>query len=191
RPTPIRLIHVRFIAPPPTPRPVIRPHVVAQHALPQAPVARTTAVRRRPQEIAGVISTKPGAFSGGPSSGAIDAGPSNVSGPGIPADPPPLESPPPATACAAPDIDARTIQTASLETPLEARQQGATGTVQVKVSLDADGAIGGASIYRSSGWAVLDQAALRAARDSTYRAEEKNCVPVAGSYLFTAQFEEP
>ena len=189
RPTPATIFHVHFPPPPPTPKPVVRPGVVSPHTPPRAPIVRRPVVRQPSNAIAYVNSqAKPGAFSAVTSSGAIDAGAPSL-GSGLPTEPPSLESPPPRAACSAPDAEARTIQTASLETPLEARQQGATGTAQVEVSLDASGAISSTSIYRSSGWAVLDQAALRAARDSTYRPEERNCAPVAGSYLFTAQFE--
>jgi hypothetical protein len=35
----------------------------------------------------------------------------------------------------------------------------------------------------------LDQAALRAARQSTYSPKLEDCKPVTGSYLFTADFQ--
>jgi hypothetical protein len=37
---------------------------------------------------------------------------------------------------------------------------------------------------------LLDQAALRAARASTYRAEIRDCVSVGGSYLFAVDFTQ-
>lgn len=48
--------------------------------------------------------------------------------------------------------------------PLEAIQQGLEGEVWVEIFLDADGHVMAARIERSSGHALLDQAALKAAR---------------------------
>lgn len=49
--------------------------------------------------------------------------------------------------------------------PPEAVAQGLEGEVQVLIVLDAQGAVLGARIERSSGSALLDEAALRAARE--------------------------
>jgi protein TonB len=95
----------------------------------------------------------------------------------------------PLPACTAPDILARTVTTATLETPAIAQAEGLVGTVQVKVALDTGGAVIGASVYRSSGSSLLDSAAIRAAKESTYRPEIRNCEPVPGEYLFTATFQ--
>jgi TonB family protein len=73
--------------------------------------------------------------------------------------------------------------------PEMARQQGAVGTATIRVSLAPSGAVTGASVYKSSGNAQLDTSALRAARSSSYRAEIRDCEPVAGDYLFVATFE--
>ena len=70
-----------------------------------------------------------------------------------------------------------------------ASQTGVTGTVQVKVSLSATGSILGATVYKSSGNGALDQAAVSAARQSSYAPEKANCVGVAGDYIFRADFE--
>jgi len=57
--------------------------------------------------------------------------------------------------------------------------------------LDAAWAIGGsplaAKIYKSSGHAVLDDAALQAARRTAYIPARKNC-SATGTYLFEADF---
>ena len=59
---------------------------------------------------------------------------------------------------------------------------------QVRVTLDPSGAVAAVDIYRSAGNALLDREALRAARQSTYRAEIRDCVSVRGEYLFTVDF---
>lgn len=69
-----------------------------------------------------------------------------------------------------------------------ARQQGAAGATQVRVTLDARGTVAATAIYRSSGNAALDNAALVAARASSYAAAVENFVRVGGSYLFRAEF---
>ena len=69
-----------------------------------------------------------------------------------------------------------------------ARQQGAVGTTQVKVTLDATGNPVDVSIYKSSGNAALDQSAMKAARATQYNAETQNCDKIPGSYIFRADF---
>ncbi len=52
--------------------------------------------------------------------------------------------------------------------PMDARDQGATGSVRIKITLDATGSITGTSLLQSSGSSPLDRAALYAARQTTY-----------------------
>ncbi|MGB8205592.1 MAG: energy transducer TonB, partial [Candidatus Baltobacteraceae bacterium] len=99
--------------------------------------------------------------------------------------PPPTPKPP---ACAQPHVDATVTRPVEPDYPDIARQQGATGTVQVKVTLTATGAVAGASVYRGSGNASLDNAAVKAAEQSSYTPEIEDCQPIAGSYLFRADF---
>ena len=94
-------------------------------------------------------------------------------------------TPPP---CTTPHMDAMLTRTVQPKYPESAREQGATGTVQVKVSLNPSGGVISTSIYKSSGNAELDQAALVAARESTYSPEIEDCQPVGGTYLFRASF---
>jgi len=94
-------------------------------------------------------------------------------------------TPPP---CTTPHMDAMLTRTVQPKYPESAREQGATGTVQVKVSLNPSGGVISTSIYKSSGNAELDQAALVAARESTYSPEIEDCQPVGGTYLFRANF---
>jgi len=99
------------------------------------------------------------------------------------------ESPTP-PACARPHMDARITRVVEPDYPNSAREQGATGTVLVKVSLNPSGGVKSTSIYKSSGNAELDQAALAAAHESTYSPEVEDCQPVGGTYLFRASFSK-
>jgi protein TonB len=58
------------------------------------------------------------------------------------------------------------------EYPARARRQGWQGTVDVELCVDRDGAVAEASIGRSSGFAVLDAAAVTVARRSRFRVAE-------------------
>jgi TonB family protein len=59
-------------------------------------------------------------------------------------------------------------------------------TVEVEVTIASNGSLSGASVHKSSGNMALDQAALRAARESTYSPKIVNCQPTQGGYLFHA-----
>jgi hypothetical protein len=59
-----------------------------------------------------------------------------------------------------------------------AQQQGIQGTVQVVVSLDADSKVVGTRIQASPS-AILNGAALSAARQSTFQTEIRDCKPIA------------
>jgi len=56
------------------------------------------------------------------------------------------------------------------------------------VTLDETGNVVSATIYKSAGNAALDQAAIKAARATSYVPEIVNCVKTAGSYIFRADF---
>jgi TonB family protein len=81
-----------------------------------------------------------------------------------------------------------TVRAVPPDYPKRAQELGQVGTVQVKVSVSATGAVSAASIYRSSGSEDLDGAALASARASTYAPEVVNCFAVSGTYLFRADF---
>jgi protein TonB len=90
--------------------------------------------------------------------------------------------------CKDPYASARLDQAARLDYPMMAREMGQTGTTLVKVSLTDTGAVDAVSIYRSSGSTYLDQAAIHAAQQSQYRPQLFRCEPVAGAFLFKANF---
>ncbi|HEY4439264.1 MAG TPA: SIMPL domain-containing protein [Candidatus Elarobacter sp.] len=79
------------------------------------------------------------------------------------------------------------VQPVTPEYPPMARQQGISGTVQVVVSLNEQDGVVSTRIL-SSPSAVLNAAALAAARSSVFRTERRDCVPVAASYVFSVSF---
>jgi protein TonB len=99
----------------------------------------------------------------------------------------PIATPTPRS-CAQPHQDATTTQKAEADYPEIARQQGAAGIATVKVNLTASGLVAAANLYKSSGFAALDQEALKAARNSRYSPEVEDCQKVAGQYLFVVDF---
>jgi protein TonB len=103
--------------------------------------------------------------------------------------PPPTATPEPKPQCAVPNAEAAMKgEPAELDYPDIAREQGAVGTTLVKVSLDVAGNVTDASVYKSAGNAALDQAAIKAAKATSYTPDIVNCVKTPGSYLFKADF---
>jgi protein TonB len=90
--------------------------------------------------------------------------------------------------CSQPHVDPTTKNAVLPDYPEIAREQGASGTAEVKVTLDANGAVLAASIQQGTGSKVLDDAAIVAAKASTFSPEIDNCQPVGGVYLFRADF---
>lgn len=106
---------------------------------------------------------------------------------------PPAPTAPPGTpkpACKTPYQDATVVQQAQPEYPDSAREQG-LGEVQVavKVTIGPSGSLVNAAISQSAGNMALDQAALSAARQSTYAPKIVNCQPIQGDYLFRVTFD--
>ena len=99
----------------------------------------------------------------------------------------PRPTPTPAP-CARPNVAATTLRGARAVAPPMAEQQGIQGSVQVVISLDENSRVVGARI-RSSPSAVLNPAALAAARASTFRTEIRDCRPLAADYIYTVEFE--
>lgn len=95
----------------------------------------------------------------------------------------------PGPSCANPNVEATATQKVTPDMPEIARQMGATGTAQIKVTLDPNGGIVSATVFRSTNNRALDQAALQAAQQSKYAPEIRNCQKVGGSYLYTVTFE--
>jgi TonB family protein len=98
----------------------------------------------------------------------------------------PTATPP---ACANPNRLATATEKVTPDMPEIAREMGATGTAQIKVTLDANGTVTAVAVFKSTNNKALDQAALQAAQQSKYAPEIHNCRPVGGSYLYTVTFE--
>jgi TonB family protein len=72
--------------------------------------------------------------------------------------------------------------------PPVARQAGESGRVIVRISLNPDGSVASAGVFKSSGFADLDQSAINAAIATRYVPATFLCEPVAGDYVFAADF---
>jgi protein TonB len=183
-------VHVSLPTPPPptpSPRP-LQTKAPAKHAFTPRHAFRANVVHTTSRSDAG------------PAEAAYTSGPGDVAGDGgrivAPASAQPIAATPlptpvatPKPTCVQPHVDATTTNPVVPDTPETAREQGATGTVQVKVALSATGSVLSATVYKSSGSPLLDGAALHAAQQSAYAPELDDCIKVSGEYIFRADFE--
>ena len=187
KPSPAIIVHII----PPTPRPTPPPRVVREKHQTQLqrparrPFVDVVHVVSRHDKGKSVAFVPPAAAPGSP--GPSDPG---TWGPGPDAGPTGMPEPTatPKPACSAPDLAARTTFVESPSIPESAPQNSTIA--KIRVDLDAEGNVLGASVYESAGLMELDQAALVAARHSRYAPEEINCKNVSGSYLFTVEFSQ-
>ncbi len=93
------------------------------------------------------------------------------------------------TNCAQPFRSAGVKTPVPPDYPEDAALHGAHGTSQVRVNINADGSLAEATLFQSSGEFVLDEATLKAARETTYQSAVAYCQPVPGSYLFKSTFQ--
>ncbi len=91
-----------------------------------------------------------------------------------------------AAACTAPNVEAAVVTAVAPKIPHSAAP--AKGAVDILVTIGANGAVTKAAVEHSSGQAAVDSAVLNAAKASTYSPARRNCVPVAGAYVFHAEF---
>jgi TonB family protein len=94
---------------------------------------------------------------------------------------------PPAPRCARADVPPSVLRTVEPDTPPMAQQQGITGIVAVDVSLDESSRVVSTRI-RSSPSALLNAAALNAARSSVYQTAIRDCKPVPADYVLRVDF---
>lgn len=94
-----------------------------------------------------------------------------------------------AAACAAPYVEAALVRAMAVDMPPMAAQQGITGIVRVQVALDDRGVATYARVW-SSPSAILNSAALTAAKASAYRGAIFRCRPVPSGYEFAADFSQ-
>jgi len=92
-------------------------------------------------------------------------------------------------ACSQPFADARALAPIQPAFPPEARAVNATGVVELHVDLDDTGAVFGAEVSRSSGFAPLDRAALDAAKRGRYTTATFACRPIATTLTIVTGFK--
>jgi len=179
--------------PPPTPRPKQTPPPVNHTVPPRQPLrfnmVQTSKSASGPNETKYVARAQGGEDAkplGTPASGLPEPAATIAATPApVPAEPTPTPKP----QCAIPNADAAIKgQAVEPDYPSISREQGAEGTVRVKVTLDANGNAVDFSIYKSSGNAALDQSALNAAKATHYTPQVVECEKTAGSYSFDADF---
>lgn len=73
--------------------------------------------------------------------------------------------------------------------PERARRAGVEGTAGVRIMLSADGSVRAVELTRSSGSRLLDEAALAAARASTFAPATRSRVSVASEAVASYRFE--
>jgi periplasmic protein TonB len=170
-------IHITTPPPKPTPPPrhqsTSRPQVAKPRAV-HPPVTQATSGPAEPPYVPPRIAASdgiPGPTGVAPTSGAMTG--AATTGP----------------LCSNPNQEAAVINAMSPIYPDSASDFGlGTVTVLVQVTIDAQGRLVDAKIYQSSNNAAIDQAALRAARQTTYAPRIADCTPVEGTYLFHADF---
>jgi periplasmic protein TonB len=202
---PQKVTVVRVPTPPPTPPPTPTPHPTPPPTPPpkQTPPPQQTPAPQQPKikintqktESRGSTTTEntnrytTGNTQGipqGQGTAAPSTAPPATPAPATPPPPTPKPTPTPVS-CARPNVAATTLRAVEPDTPPLAQQQGITGTVQVVVSLDAASHVTGTRI-QSSPSALLNNAALSAARQSTFQTEIRDCKPIAADYIFTVDF---
>jgi protein TonB len=162
--------------PPPKPQPVRQQHTVIKLNVPH-----TTSKSNSSSQETKYVPPPKGSEEGIPQGTVASAAPA------------PVTTAPPGTpkpACKTPYQDATVVNQAQPEYPDAARDLG-LGEVQVAVTvtIGPDGNLIDAKVSQSAGNMSLDQAALAAARQSTYAPKIVNCQPTTGSYYFKVTFD--
>jgi protein TonB len=181
--------------PPPTPPPKATPPPVKQTNPPPQPKLKvnppkTTSKSASSSSEKQYVAPAKGSEEGVPQGtvASAPAAPVSTAPPATPAPTPVPPTPTPKPACPVPNADPVAVNAVQADYPDIARQQGAEGTAQIQVTLDASGSVTKAVVYKSTGNASLDQAAIAAAKASKYTPEIVNCVKTGGNYLFRADF---
>lgn len=184
-----RRIKVRVPTPPPKPTPTPPPTPTPNPKStppPKKPVAQPKPLK---VNLVHTTSNQAGASTENtvaqPKSGSENGAPA---GTGNSTAAPPPETPKPA--CANPNVEASVTNAVQPDYPESARDLGLGAvSVEVEVTVGPSGNLVSASVYKSASNMAIDQAALRAARQSTYSPKLINCQPTTGNYLFRADFQ--
>jgi TonB family protein len=83
------------------------------------------------------------------------------------------------------------VRPVDVQRPFIAQAQDLTGRSVIRVDLSDTGAVENSSLEVSSGFGILDQAAIRIARSMVYAPETRSCSPVSGSYAVEVDFNDP
>jgi protein TonB len=179
--------------PPPTPRPRVTPppvpaRVVRAHAAPKAahlhlsvPKVTTRSTKTREESHA---DTAPGTQNGTLAGKGATGGATGVGAGGEGTQPAPPAAP--VASCAQPHREPGVDDPVVPEQP--EGTEGVFGKVIVAVSLAADGSVLNVKLGQSSGNALLDQAAMDAAKRSKFHSERDNCVDQPGTYAYRVLF---
>lgn len=190
-------VHIRFVEAQPYEVPPVITHLII-HPTPTPPKPHLVAAAHHPVQSVrpqirlphvapnphGVVAIAPPEATGEPTAPGNTGTTGGVIGQSV------VPEGPPAPACSDPNVDAKTIVAISPDAPASAYGGATDVTAMIKVDLDATGRILGVSVYRSAGSLELDQAAMQAARQSTYSPELRDCQAVPGSYLFKVEFSQ-
>jgi len=90
--------------------------------------------------------------------------------------------------CAMPNRPPYVVHAVAPAEPLAAANLAVPVTVRVRVTVGPDGSVRDARVFQSSNISSIDDAVLRAARQSQYEPQVLACVSVAGTYIFSASF---
>jgi len=203
--TPQKVTVVRVPTPPPTPPPTPTPKPTLPPTPPpkqtpppqQTPAPQQPRIKINTQKTESKSNTGPseatnkytnGNTQGIPQGQGTAAPSTSTPATAAPATAAPTPRPTPTPqSCARPNVAATTLHPVEPDTPPMAQQQGIQGTVQVVVSLNAESRVVGSRIQTSPS-AILNSAALSAARQSTFQTEIRDCKPIAADYIFSVDF---
>lgn len=90
--------------------------------------------------------------------------------------------------CLAREANAAMTSAIPVDLPALASIQGLSGSAVVRLDVDERGIAANPAVVTSSGYAVLDTAAERAALEQTYAPRVHDCENVGGSYLVEVNF---
>ena len=169
--------------PPPTPTPPPQRTPPPQQKQVEQPKLKVNVPKTQNNSNTGTTENSASQPKSGSENG-VPAGTSNgTPAPGTPA---PTAKP----ACANPNQEATVTNAMQPEYPQSAQDQGlGPVTVLVQVTVGPSGGLVDAKVYKSSNNMAVDQAAIRAARQSQYAPRLVNCAPTTGDYIFRADFQ--
>jgi TonB family protein len=95
------------------------------------------------------------------------------------------------TTCTVANRPALIVRSVQVQRPPIAQYENLTGTSVIRVDLSETGAVESSYVAVSSGFGILDQAAIAVARSLVYAPETRSCTAVSGSYAVEVDFDDP